>query len=233
MNLIQLVQMVKREAGASGAVPTTVLNQVEEINRLVGWINAAWLDIQSLHADWDWMRTAFSFSTVAGQGVYSPVQAGAVLPGAPAVSNLGNWKRDSLRKYLIANGPSGEMILPFIPYGTFRDMYLFGSMRTTYSTPAAFTLDPQKYLLLGNAPDAIYNVNGEYYGLPTALALDADVPAMPSQFHMAIVWKALAHYGMFEAASEVVTRGEAEYKKFKLRIEADQLPRITFGAPLA
>jgi len=233
MNLIQLVQMVKQEAGVSGAAPASVLNQVDEINRLVGWINAAWLDLQSMHADWAWMRSSFSFNTVAQQGSYTPVQAGAVLAATPTVSNLGNWKRDSLRKYLVANGTAGEMILPFLEYDTFRDMYLFGSMRTNYSTPAVFSVDPQKNIVLGNSPNDIYAINGEYYSLPTTLVLDTDVPSMPAQFHTAIVWKAIVHYGMYEAASEVVSRGEAEYKKLKLRIEADQLPTIIFGAPLA
>ena len=233
MNLLQLVQQVKREGGITGAAPTTVQNQVEEINRIASWVNSAWLDIQTLHSEWEWMRTAFSFNTVAQQGSYTPVQAGAVLGTAPTVSNLGNWKRNSFRKYLLANGVSGEMILPPIPYDTFRDMYLFGNMRTNYAPPAVFTVDPQKNLILGNAPDAIYVVNGEYYCLPTSLISDSDTPTMPSQFHTAIVWKALAHYGMYEAANESVSKGEREYKALLMRLEADQLPKITFGAPLA
>lgn len=232
-NLLQLVQRVKREGGVPGAVPATTINQVEEIARIVGWVNSAWLDIQSLHTEWEWMRTAFSFDTVAIQGSYTPVQATAVLAATPTVSNLGNWKRDSLRKYLKVNGVSGEMILPFLDYNTFRDMYLFGNMRTNYAPPAVYTVDPQKNLILGNAPDAVYTINGEYYSLPTTLALDADTPGMPSQFHDAIAWKALAHYGMFEVASECVTRGEREYGKFLNRLQADQLPTLTWGAPLA
>ena len=233
MNLLQLVQFVKREGGITGSVPATVQNPVEEIARVVGWVQSAWNDIQTMHSDWEFLRTGFTFNTVASQGSYTPVQAQAVMQATPLVSNLGNWKRDSFRKYLLANGTSGEMILPFLDYNTFRDMYLFGSMRTNYGPPAVFTIDPQKNLVLGNAPNDVYVVNGEYYALPTTLIADADTPSMPSQFHEAIGWKALAHYGMYEAATEAVNRGTAEWKNYKLRLQADQLPKITFGAPLA
>ena len=227
---LQLVQTVKREGGITGSVPASLQNQVEEMNRVAGWVNSAWSDIQTLHTEWEWMRLPVSFTTVAQKGTYTPVQAGVVSAGA---SNLANWKRNSFRKYPTSIGVSGEMILPFLDYDTFRDMYLFGIQRTNYAPPVVFTVDPQKNFLLGNVPDATYVINGEYYSLPQTLVLDADTPQMPSQFHEAIVWKALAHYGMYEAASEAVQRGKEEYKNFLRRLEADQLPKITWGLPLA
>lgn len=233
MNFLELVSAAKREGGIPGPTLATVLNQPEEITRVAGWVNAAWHDIQTLHNEWEFMRGSFSFNTTAGQGTYTPVQAGVFVPGSPTTPNLAQWKKDSFRKYLVANGVLAEQYLPYLDYNTFRNMYLFGQMRTTQAPPVTFTVSPQKNILLGNIPDDVYNINGEYYSAPIALALDADVPSMPTQFHMAIVWKALAHYGMYEAASEAVTRGEREYSRLLSRLEADQLPTITFGAPLA
>lgn len=233
MNFLQLVQMTKREAGITGAAPATLANQVEEINRVSGWVASAWMDIQTMHTEWEFMRGLFSFNSTAQQGQYTPVQAGVTLAASPTVSSLGNWKRDSFRKYLVANGVSNETILPYLPYSTFRDMYLFGTQRTNYAPPVVFTIDPVKNLILGNSPDAVYNINGEFYSKPVTLAIDADTPSMPSEFHLAIVWKAITHYGMFEAASEALARGEKEYPKWLNRLVADQLPTITFGAPLA
>lgn len=233
MNFLQLVQMTKREAGISGTMPATVQNPVEEIARVAGWVNAAWIDIQTLHTEWEFMRTPFSFNTVVGQGQYTPIQANAVAAVRPGVSDLGSWKLDSFRRYLLSGGVAGEQYLPYLGYNTFRNMYLFGQMRTTQAPPVTFTVDPTKNLILGNVPDAIYNINGEYYAIPYSLVADADEPDMPSQFHTAIVWKAIAHYGMYEAAGEAVQRGEKEYSAMLSRLEADQLPQITFGAPLA
>lgn len=232
MNYLQLCAYVKREAGITGAVPTTMQNQAEELSRVGQWVQAAWADIQTLHDQWEWMRHSFHFSTAAQQQSY----AYTVVTDddtSQFISNFANWKRDSFRKYLVSVGQSGEMILPFEDYNRFRDMYLFGTQRTNYASPAVFTVDPQKRILLGNSPDAVYYVNGEYWRGPTTLSADTDTPDMPSQFHMAIVWRALGHYGMYEAAPEAVQRAQAEYPKWLMRLEADQLPKISWGAPLA
>jgi hypothetical protein len=232
MNRLQLANYVKREAGITGSVLTTTIGQAEEINRVLQWIDSAWLDLQTLHDQWEWMRHPFHFTTTAQQQSYA-YTAITDDDTTQAISNFANWKRDSFRKYLVSVGSSGEMILPFEDYNRFRDMYLFGTQRTNYASPAVFTVDPQKKILLGNSPNDAYYINGEYWRGPTTLSADTDTPDMPSQFHMAIVWKALAHYGMYESAPEAVTRAQAEYPKWLMRLEADQLPKITFGAPLA
>lgn len=225
MNFLQLVQRLRQECASSGASPATVLNQTGEMNRLVTWINAAWQDIQSTHADWFFLRGAVSFNSVAAQQSYTPTQVG--------IANLGSYKLDSFRLYSASVGVSNEMILPFKPYDDFRNLYQFGTMRTTSMRPIFFTVDPQKNFLLGPLPDDIYNVNGEAFTRPTDLALDADIPSLPVQYHMAIVYRAMMHYGEYEAAPEVYQHGELEFKRMMLRLEIDQIPNIGFGAPLA
>jgi hypothetical protein len=225
MNFIGLVQRLRQECGVSGAAPTTVANQPAEINRLVSWINTAWNDIQNAHADWFFLRNPVQFNTVAQQQSYTPAQAGFI--------NLGNWKRDSFRLYSAAFGASNEMILPFKPYDDFRNLYMYGAMRTTYQRPVFFSIDPQRNFLLGGIPDDVYVINGEAYTKPTDLVNDADIPALPDRFHLLIVYRAMMHYGQFEAAPEVYQHGEIEFKKMMLRLELDQLPNMSFGAPLA
>lgn len=232
MNYLQLVNYVKREAGITGAAPSTLQNQVEEINRVSQWVQAAWNDLQTMHDSWEWMRHGFTLSTTAQTGSYAYSKCTDV-DTTVAISNFANWKKDSFRKYLAVNGAAGEMILPYLNYNQFRDMYLFGNQRTNYAPPAVFTVDPQKNIVLGNSPDAVYVINGEYWRGPTTLSADTDTPDMPTQFHMAIVWKALAHYGMYEAASEAVARAKDEYPRWLARLELDQLPQITWGNPLA
>ena len=72
---VQIVNSLKSECGVSGATLATLSNQVVEINRLAGWVNQAWVDIQEIHDDWFFLRQSFSFSTVAGQQSYTPTQA--------------------------------------------------------------------------------------------------------------------------------------------------------------
>ena len=49
---------------------------------------------------------------------------------------------------------------------------------------------------------------------------------------MAIVWRALRHYGMFESAPEVVMRADSNYNEIILRMTLDQSPEIVVGPPL-
>ena len=62
---------------------------------------------------------------------------------------------------------------------------------------------------------------------------DDDTPALPVQFHMAIVWRALQFYGMYESAPEAVARGEREFDKAMARIAIDRLPGVGLAGALA
>jgi hypothetical protein len=232
MNFLQIVQAVKREGGISGTSIATLVNPVEEIARLVSWVQAAYLDIQTMHDKWNFLRTSFSFNTVTSQQTYTPVQAGVVLSATPTVSNLAKWKPDSLRRYQVSVGANAETFLPPMDYDKFRNTYLFGAMRTISSQPVVYTVDTSKNLVLGPIPNGAYTINGECWVKPYEMTVDADEPVFPSQFHTILVWKALAHYGMFEAASEAVQKGEREYKNLIAKLEDDQLPRMDWGEAL-
>ena len=227
-NYLQLVNKLRRECAVSGADAATLSGQSAEYNRLAGWINLAWIDIQEIHDDWFFLRQPFAFSTVAQQFSYTPTQAQIV--SAPG---LGDWKRDSVRSYSPALGYGNEMIMPFIDYDTFLMQFQYGSMRTTYTRPSVFSIDPQRNIVFGAVPDTVYNIVGEYYQAASELVADADIPILPTRYHNLIVYRAMVHYGMFEVASEVIQRGQAEFDKMMLRLVHDQLPRITFGDPLA
>lgn len=225
MTFLQMVQRLRQESGTTGAAPATTINQGGDIKSLCDWISTAWMDIQNSKPDWLFMRQSMQFNSVAGQQSYTATQA--------AISSLGSFKLDSFRQFSVAQGYSSEQRLHFLPFDQFRDMYQFGTMRTVQQMPVTFTIDPSKNFLLGPVPDGIYTINGEGYAMPTEFALDADRPTLPAQFHMAIVWRALMYYGQKEAAPEAYTHGQNEYLRLMGRLYVDQLPTITFGAPLA
>jgi hypothetical protein len=50
---------------------------------------------------------------------------------------------------------------------------------------------------------------------------------------MVIVYRAMMYYAGYEAAPEVMSRGEFEYKRLSSRIDIDQLPTTVSGPPLA
>lgn len=224
---LQIVQRLAERVGASGsgARPTTTVGQTGEMLRLVNYVVDAWVDIQETHEDWDFMRSSFSFTTTAQQATYTPAQAG--------ITDFGNWKRDSVRIYTTSSAFGDEQLAGYMDYDTWRNLYQYANMRTTYSRPVLITITPAKALGLGPTPDSTgYTVVGEYFKLPAELTADTDVPTLPDKWWRMIFYRAMMFYGSFESAPEVFAEGEREYKLIVSRMQADQLT-ISFGNALA
>lgn len=224
MTALALLRRLRRECGVTGSDPANVTSLVGEMQSLFNYINQAWMEIQTMHTTWEFMRQPIEFTTVEGQGVYNTVEQ--------LIASFSSYKKDSFRIYPL-DQPESEHLLPFMPYDEFRDMHLFGTRRTQRQRPIVFTVNPQRDIILGPYPDGQYTVNGEGYAMPTEFTTDNQRPSMPPQYHMAIVYGAMMSYGAFEAAPEVYQRGEKQYKKLIAQLCATQLPQLTFGSPLA
>lgn len=229
MTFLELVNRARRESGVSGAALSSVATDsalTAEGLRFKYWVIEAWREIQTQHADWNWMRKPVSFNTTAGVNTYAPA--------ACNVTDLGDWKRNSFRAYTTSMGYGDEQILPFMEYETFRNVYLYGNMRTTQSRPVSFTINPaDKSLILGAVPNDDYTVVGEYFKKPVDLSADSDTPELPDRYHMFIVYKAMSSYAFYESAPEVLERAQRGEKKMLTLLEFDQMPVLTSGPPLA
>lgn len=91
MNFLELINTTRLLCGASGDDITSLSSQTKENRRYAMWVNGAYLDIQNMRKDWDWMRKSCTFPTVAGQGIYTKAQIG--------LTDHGFWKRYSFRNY--------------------------------------------------------------------------------------------------------------------------------------
>ena len=232
MNFLQLVQRIKRKCRVAGAstLPTTVVGQNEEFARLVDFANEAWMNLQLERPDWKWMRNSMTFPTVAGQATYTLAQIESTGSG---FTNFGNWDLSTFRAYTTSVGTDDENILSWMSYDLWRDTYQRGATRNTQSRPIQFTITPALGMGLGVTPAAGYTISGDYYKVATEMVADSDTPALPVQFHMAIVYGAMMLYGVSEAAPEVYDEGKAEYTKMLTRISSQQLKRMGIGGPLA
>lgn len=227
MNFLQLCQRLRQEAGLTGSGPTTTVGQTGISKQIVDWINTAYIDILSQHTNWHFMQDEFSFETVASQRAYSIAETG--------VTDLEKWKVDdygSFRVYLTSSGIANEQYMYSILWDDYRQMYLYGATRTAEGLPSYFSIQPDKGLNFYLVPNDIYTITGEYFKVPTELSGDTDEPIFPSQFHILIIWRALMFYAGFDAANEKYVMGKNEYTKVLMRLEIDQLPQMTFGAPL-
>lgn len=225
MNFLAIVQRTASKCGAGA--PASVLNQTGNNLRLVNWVNEAWMDIQSAHPDWGWMRTSLTpFATVAGKQTYAP--AADLL-----LTDFGVWARDSFRVYQTAQGINSETFLWYIPYDAWRDTYLKGALRTTTSRPIHVTVTPDKSLAFGPITADGYSIVGDYFKIPTEMAADADIPSLPVQYHLAIVYAAMIKYGNFYSAPEVIKEGLENFQKLMARMNIDRLPDMRMGGSLA
>uniref|UniRef100_A0A6M3K6F0 Uncharacterized protein n=1 Tax=viral metagenome TaxID=1070528 RepID=A0A6M3K6F0_9ZZZZ len=222
MNYLALCQRLRQEAGISGTGPSTVTGQTGEYARVVSWVAGAYEDVQRTYKNWRFLRTEFSFSAISGVQEYTPA--------AVSLDDLAAWKRESVRVY---DSAADETELLYVPWDDFRRSYKYGSNRTQSGRPTVVSIQPSNSLILWPIPDAAYTVNGEYYKTADTFADNTDEPIFDDRFHMIIVWKALMHYGGYEAADEAYARGEREYNRILARMQLDCLDDMTFGEPLA
>ncbi|RLC09555.1 MAG: hypothetical protein DRI24_21580, partial [Deltaproteobacteria bacterium] len=65
MNFLQLCKRLRQEAGLTGSGPSTVVDQTGISKQIVDWVNTAYVDVLSQHANWHFMQDDFSFNTTA------------------------------------------------------------------------------------------------------------------------------------------------------------------------
>ena len=223
MNFLTLAQRVFIEGGVSGQI-NTVQNQTGEALRIVTWVNAAYREI--LNSDqfaFNFIRKSTVVQLTAGQHTYTKAQLG--LP------TLGQWDTGTMRVARNAN-LSDETFLIGQRFNEFRDFWDFSTRRDVLSRPLNCTVTPETNLRIGPTPDTDYWLNLQWLEAPGDLLDNTDIPVIPDRWQMAIVWRALRHYGMFESAPEVVMRADAAYNEIMLRMTLDQTPEIIVGAPL-
>lgn len=231
LTFLQLVNRVRRECGVSGTELTTLQSGLTtEQTRFKDWVADAWTDIQLAKQDWLWMRTTFSFNTVAGTQTYAPAAAG--------VTDLGDWVRGSFRCYTTSVGSGDEQILPFMDWQTWRNVYQFGTMRSTQTRPVVLTVMPDRSLATGPVPDGVYTIVGEYIRAPSELSADADTVvntdnSLPERFQMLVVYRAMKAFATFSTAPELLDRATREERRLMQQLTAYGVPTITSGPPLA
>lgn len=233
MNFLQLTQRLRQECGVSGTGPITVVSQTGQLKKLVDWINTAWLEIQGTHDTWSFMRLPFTFETVVSTGDYDPETTTNTLTSA-ALTDLRYWHKDTFRCQKKSIGVQDEQWLIEWEYQVFRNTYRFNVQ--VDGRPVVFAIKPNgKAVMLGQKPDAVYQISGEYQTIPTSMSADTDIPNLGTSQHldMLIVYKAMEYYGMFESAPEVLTRAKIAGKALMAQLEREQLESVYLGNPLA
>lgn len=231
MNFLQLCQRVASECGVSITGPSAVANQTGRLGQIVTWTAQSDLDIQTMHDDWKFMRGSFTVNTTASDGKYVFGDCTDTASGS-AITKFRIWCQDvPMRIYRTADGVGSETDLAFLSYEDWYSRYNIGSQTDGY--PFFWSIDKDNGLLLAAKPDGIYTVSGDYMKAATTLAADADTPAFPADYHMAVVYRAMMKYGRYVGAQEIYNDGELEYRRVLNEMRRTQRPQPCEPGPLA
>jgi hypothetical protein len=203
---------------------TSTQNQNGEALRIVTWVRSAYLEILNDQGIvWKPIRETVSVQLTPGVGRYS--FADLNLDGGV------QWDTRSMRVAVNAD-LSDETFVNHMGFKEFRDYWLFSSRRTVISRPLNVAVDDATDLRIAPIPDQAYWLNMQYEHFPPQFQNDTDTSVLPERYDTAIVWRALRHYGLYEAAPEVVARADMAYKETMQQLWLDQTPEVVVGAPL-
>ncbi len=225
MTFLQLASRLRQEVGGSGTGPTSIANQVGEYARFCSWIIEADEEIQRKYNQWRFMVGSFTLNTVADDGSYAA--SDCITP----VTDLREWRLHTFKIYLLSGGVGGEVPLNFIDYDRWYSLYNTGTQGSGF--PVHFTVGNDRSIKLGQLPNGIYRISGEYQKSVTSLSGASDTPSYPAEYHMLPVYVGMMRHGRFVGASEIYQEGKRLSTNMMAEMMRTQLPRIKRAGPLA
>lgn len=232
---LEICQQTARDVGMAGNGPTTTIGQTGLYGDIVRWVIDSYTEIQNRNGGhWRFLRHEFTLPTVDTVDSYDWTQAIDSTTANP-LTRFSEWRVNDSRLppriYLTASGVGTQTWMSVAPWSDFQQIYKISNQVDSY--PAHVTVDPQDNIVIGPAPNGVYTITGEYFRGPQVLALDADVPEMPLQFHNLIRFYAIENYGYRQSAPEILNRAEKQQRKYMRQLERNQLERFSLARPLA
>ena len=233
MNYLELVQKAIDESGAHLDTPDSLSNLDGLSRRVAGWIQDAWNEIQLERRDYHFNQEdtqVFTVNTSSGEDA-------VLTPDEIAVQFRNNWKLVALRELWIHDAEYMERVpkkLRYISYTDWPDVFGRSPAYREYNatvankqgTPKWWTIDLQGRMYLYPTPDKVYTIEFTQPRVLQELQSEEDVPILPSEYHMMIVWRALMEYGFYHDDGSVLNKARAKYTLYKKRLESYEMPDV-------
>lgn len=211
---LALCNDLERESGtvSTSAFLTDVVSAGGRQLKIVGWVNQAWMDIQTARPDWAWMREEFD-------NVILPNQKRYTAEDFDLQDDFSNWigdQHDDDSSYYPITifdpiaGQADETELREIPFNQWRALYDRGVPAAL--RPTVYAISTKRELCIAQGPDKVYAIRGEYRKRATPLVANTDVPAMPEEFQSLIVWRALEMLGEHDGDPVTIARGRQNFR---------------------
>jgi hypothetical protein len=210
--------------------PATVVGALGKWADIVSFTAQAWRGIQRARQEWEFMRGDFSHALVIGQSSYLPADLGISSRFARFANDVLVDGLFPMRCFDPALGEADNQNLRQISPECWSMIYGRGAQ--TNQRPTDYALANSK-LYVGAPPDKAYTVKGAYWKAPQTLALDADVPDLPEQFHEIIKWRAIIKVSGKDGAFTDRSVAQAEYSPLFRQLVKEQTRRVVLGGTLA
>jgi hypothetical protein len=226
---LDLSKALRREAGVQGDGPSSVENQQGMYANIVQWIDQAWLHVQGLHNNWDFM---WATGTITSNGsrdyVLSPVP-GRIYPRSIRATDG-----------VPIDGPvvDGDIVVPKASHVDFIDWLRFNELYKLYDgskeqPPTVMTLlpNPRGTVRFSDRVPAGWTITFEYQAEPSRFANGSAHTTIPDPYDDIVVFKGLIDYGLFYNAPEAVQHGQARYEDLLGTLRERHLiaPQIRIG----
>jgi hypothetical protein len=100
---------------------------------------------------------------------------------------------------------------------------------TSQDVPSRVIIMPDNSLKFEAVPDAAHIITADYFKVPTELAQNTDISAIPQRFHRAILGRAIWLYGNYEKAEEQIKQGNEIYGDVMPQLETYSLPTKNYS----
>lgn len=221
MTFLAICKRLRQEARGTGTGPATVVGQSGDMKSIVDWASDSYRDIQKAKRSWRWLWEDVEIPITSGQREYTLAQIAALVP---AFTRHAHWKPNGFKYYVTSEGVASERKLGETLFERAYERE-YGTVPSAVR-PNGITVLPNGTLRLAQTPTADGVLTATHYRTAQILAADADVPEMPNDFHMLIVWHALSDFGIVEAASEIYERSVMKKAKMFSELMIDQLEPV-------
>ena len=210
MNKLDLCKALVLESALADSGPATTENQIGDFKRVVGWIDAAWLLVQSKldQANFTWAEGTLTLPISTSEISY---------PSTLKSLNTGQVYDTTNSKFV-----------RFMPYETFRDTY----RTVSDGTPTIFTVTPLNQIKFNKLAEAETAYTYEGWGAATTMDSDDSVPELPEKFHQLIMWEALKMYSGYDDAPTKFQQASVQTRMLWPALRDEVEPAATFGGGL-
>ena len=230
---LTLCQRLRRESGGiAGSGPTTVVgNTIVEYQRIVDWINDAYMEIAQKQTTWRFLHFTFSRTVTAGTAQLTAREMTHDTPTSRF--DVRRFDDTRFRYYPVSAGQIQEQRMYPWPIEEFLNIHRFQATRTQTGQPLNFAVDKHRNVLFAGIPDVDYVVTGEGWRMPIRMAADADEPLVPDEHRMLIMWWALVKYAGLEESSFKYQHALNMLNAGWTALETQELDDVVFGDALA